>query len=213
MATIFVAVLQELSPGATIQTSLSNHAKDISGQRYGRLIALVPTSLRTGVSIKWLCLCDCGHYTLASVQTLNAGRKQSCGCLRSETSRAMAIARRLPHGEAAFNHLLHGYKANAARRGHEWALTKETFRELTSLPCHYCGAIPAQVSLPQGRTDTGSYIYNGIDRMDNDKGYTPDNVVPCCKECNFIKNNRDYKEFITWTKQVYEHMAGAANGS
>lgn len=215
MTTIFVAILAELSPGATIQQSLSNHARDITGQRFGRLTALAPTSLRCGSSVKWLCACDCGNYTLASVQHLGSGNVQSCGCLRHETAVRNGHLRfpTLSHGEAAFNRLLHTYKANATRRNLGWGLTADEFRKLTSMPCHYCGVAPAQTARPAGKTDTGSYIYNGLDRKDNGRGYTPDNVVPCCKECNFIKHDRNYKEFIAWIKQVYEHLLGATDGS
>lgn len=31
------------------------------------------------------------------------------------------------------------------------------------------------------------YTYNGVDRLDSSMGYTPDNCVPCCWECNNMK--------------------------
>lgn len=34
------------------------------------------------------------------------------------------------------------------------------------------------------------YFYNGIDRLDNTKGYTPENSVACCKHCNSLKGDR-----------------------
>ena len=43
---------------------------------------------------------------------------------------------------------------------------------ITCRPCHYCG-----------KTDL-----MGADRIDNKKGHTKDNIVPCCKQCNLIKN-------------------------
>lgn len=44
---------------------------------------------------------------------------------------------------------------------------------ILSKPCHYCG-------------DTRRV---GCDRIDNKKGHTMDNVVPCCIECNTARNN------------------------
>lgn len=29
----------------------------------------------------------------------------------------------------------------------------------------------------------------GLDRINNSKGYTIDNIVPCCGNCNKLKNN------------------------
>ena len=36
----------------------------------------------------------------------------------------------------------------------------------------------------------------GIDRVDNTLGYTSNNVVSCCTECNFMKRTMNYQTFI-----------------
>ena len=51
---------------------------------------------------------------------------------------------------------------------------------------------------------------NGLDRVDNNKGYTIDNVVPCCKRCNYAKNNQTPREFKEWVKKVYNKMYGVS---
>lgn len=71
------------------------------------------------------------------------------------------------------------YKAllnSGKRRGLEVTLTKEQHFELLKIDsCRYCkGPLP----------ETGS----ALDRKDNSKGYTPDNVVTCCASCNWTKN-------------------------
>lgn len=60
--------------------------KDLSGQRFGRLVALEPTGERSakGTTV-WRCRCDCGKETLAEVTQLLHGAKRSCGCLRART--------------------------------------------------------------------------------------------------------------------------------
>ena len=64
----------------------SLNARDISGQRFGRLVALRPTDRRdpTG-SILWECRCDCGNTCTSTVGNLQKGRVQSCGCYYRET--------------------------------------------------------------------------------------------------------------------------------
>lgn len=58
--------------------------KDISGQRFGRLIAERPTDLRTvGQKVIWECKCDCGAITTATCDALLSGKMRSCGCLKS----------------------------------------------------------------------------------------------------------------------------------
>ena len=51
-----------------------------------------------------------------------------------------------------------------------------------SQPCHYCG-----------RTD---WYELGCDRIDNSLPHTPDNVVPCCCECNKKRGTTPYDEFM-----------------
>lgn len=50
----------------------------------------------------------------------------------------------------------------------DWMIDK-----IISKPCHYCG-------------DTHRV---GCDRIDNSRGHTKDNVVPCCIECNTARND------------------------
>lgn len=58
---------------------------DISGQRFGRLIAkrsaIRPVHLKNTQQY-WECLCDCGRTTLVSSYALRHGHSKSCGCLR-----------------------------------------------------------------------------------------------------------------------------------
>lgn len=66
--------------------------KDISGQRFGRLVAMGPTQERYNGNIVWKCVCDCGNIGYYPTDRLIAGKVKSCGCLRSETTRDFAIS-------------------------------------------------------------------------------------------------------------------------
>lgn len=52
---------------------------DISGQKFGRLTA-IRIDHRQGSRAIWLCKCDCGNETTASISNLRNGHTQSCGC-------------------------------------------------------------------------------------------------------------------------------------
>ena len=58
--------------------------KDITGQRFGRLIALNPTTERVNRAIVWLCQCSCPLQTIVKVPitALTAGKAISCGCMQ-----------------------------------------------------------------------------------------------------------------------------------
>lgn len=57
---------------------------DLTGQRFGRLVVLGPTKMRSGNSVVWHCRCDCGNEIDVSSARLRGGQTKSCGCLSSE---------------------------------------------------------------------------------------------------------------------------------
>lgn len=64
--------------------------KDITGQRFGRLVAVKPHRDSNG-NWKWECKCDCGNTTYVSSGLLKSGNTKSCGCLHRE----MLLERRM----------------------------------------------------------------------------------------------------------------------
>lgn len=57
---------------------------DITGQRFGKLVALRPTEERKHGGVVWECQCDCGNIVKATKEHLRVGDAKSCGCLRNE---------------------------------------------------------------------------------------------------------------------------------
>ena len=55
-------------------------AKDITGMRFGMLVALKPTEKRNRNNIYWDCVCDCGNHKDVIVANLLNGHTKSCGC-------------------------------------------------------------------------------------------------------------------------------------
>lgn len=61
-------------------------SKDITNQRFGKLIALYPTQKRNSDgSILWHCKCDCGNQLDVISSNLNNGHTISCGCFSGST--------------------------------------------------------------------------------------------------------------------------------
>ena len=56
--------------------------KDISGMRFGKLVAIKSVGKKGGDTYRWECQCDCGNTKEASVSDLIKGAVKSCGCLR-----------------------------------------------------------------------------------------------------------------------------------
>lgn len=54
--------------------------KDITGQRFGRLVAIRPYEEKTNKGgYQWLCECDCGRINIVPTYSLTGGNTQSCG--------------------------------------------------------------------------------------------------------------------------------------
>lgn len=63
---------------------MSGKTKDLTGLKFGRLLALKPAEYiaKNGIRKKgYLCLCDCGNEKVVSVDSLSSGKTKSCGCL------------------------------------------------------------------------------------------------------------------------------------
>jgi hypothetical protein len=175
--------------------------KDITGQRFGKLVALSfshkkvrKTGKSVGRTYFWTFQCDCGNKKVIDRGCVVIKQTRSCGCLA-----------KLEEKQASFNAFYRDYMAGAKKRKHVFELSKEQFRLITSQECHYCGHPPDKERRGTNSLN-GFYKGNGIDRMNNDEGYTLQNSVPCCTFCNFAKDTMSYSDFIAWIKQVYSFM-------
>lgn len=120
--------------------------------------------------------------------------------------RRMSEAKKKPRGEASRHDIYIRYRNKALRHDRKFLLTELQFKKLTSTTCYYCGAIPSNW-VPSQKFN-GYYIYNGIDRTDNEKGYTVNNCVACCKICNRAKGTLSVEDFKNWINQVYQKTNG-----
>jgi hypothetical protein len=78
-------------------------------------------------------------------------------------------------------------------------LNIEQFSTLIKNKCFYCGDIEKFSLGSEKMTEI-----NGIDRIDSNKGYAEDNVVPCCSFCNYSKNTLSVSKFL---RQVFHILS------
>lgn len=74
------------------------------------------------------------------------------------------------------------YEDKKHNRGECTLTAKWIIDNIFTQPCHWCN-----------KTDWRKI---GCDRIDNDKPHTPDNVNPCCEECNKKRGRKTYEEFL-----------------
>lgn len=176
--------------------SYRHNFKDETGKKYGKLLVIERVENKGGRAF-WKCQCDCGKITIVKGASLRTGLKpragtKSCGCLA-----------KFEYGESSFNSIFSAMKKQAIKRGHCWEITKEQAKDLFQKNCFYCGIAPYQ-SRSKTRAN-GKFFYNGLDRIDSSKGYTMENVVPCCGKCNKAKSNLTVSDFSDLITRIYNH--------
>lgn len=170
-------------------------SKDISGKKFGKLTAIKRVGKDRFNAALWLCKCECGGEKVITGRSLRNGSTKSCGCLYTFDWT------RKEKGYAASLQAYFSYKSRANKRSQEFSLTHDEFLELVACNCYYCGMPPGNVVRAPNKN--GDFIYQGIDRIDNEKGYVLENCVPCCKLCNISKNTRTRAEFLEWAEKVH----------
>ena len=58
--------------------------KDLTGQRFGRQVAIKPVGINKYRNYLWLCKCDCGNEHIVASGKLVQGKSRSCGCLAND---------------------------------------------------------------------------------------------------------------------------------
>lgn len=175
--------------------------KDITGQKFNRFTVIKTVGLNEKGRL-WECKCDCGNIKILNTSVICFGSTKSCGCLHKETVKQniqKAIEHnKLPYLETEFRWLYRDYKRYHPRRNFEFNIDYEVFKVLVKQNCYYCGKEPSQ----RLHWLQNVLYYNGLDRVDNNEGYTIDNVVTCCRDCNYGKRSLSKEDFINQAKRI-----------
>lgn len=177
---------QKVSCGCA--TKLCNN-KDLTNQKFGRLLALNPTDKRKHGGVVWFCKCDCGNFTEVKSSSLICGETKSCGCLYLEMPKSKkhgmnetriykiftAMHQRCSNPN---NPEYHNYGGRGIRVCNEW--TGES----------------GFVNFYDWALKNGYDCTLTIDRVNNDGNYEPSN----CKWSTFIRqqNNKRTNHNLTY---------------
>lgn len=142
-------------------------AKDMTGQRFGRLVVLVRAPIAHR-HVYWQCLCDCGTVVNVRTDALRSGKTNSCACLQRETA--------TKHGQAHGHRGTPEYGAWVSMKGRCLRSSHQAFhnyggRGITIYASWIddFAAFFAEVG-PRPSPD------HSLDRINNDGNYEPGNV-------------------------------------
>jgi 5-methylcytosine-specific restriction endonuclease McrA len=169
--------------------------KDLSGRQFGHWQVLSFAGINKHRKAVWNCRCVCGTERAVVAGDLRQHKSLCCGCVDPK---------KLPPGESSKRQVHTLYKYHARNRDYAWNLTELQFRALIESACHYCGDPAGNSRI--GTRHNGAALYNGVDRVNNDVGYSPENCVPCCGMCNRAKANHDVGKYEAWVLRSANHI-------
>ena len=168
---------------------------DISGKRFGRLVAISGNERDKFYNAIWTCKCDCGKVVKVVLQSLKDGKTKSCGCLNRE--------------KMGKSNLIHG--KSKTRIYHIWRDMRERCTKPSKFGYEYYGGRGIKVCEEWLGSNNFMNFYewsmaNGyseeltIDRIDVNGNYCPEN-------CRWVdlktqSNNRGDNKFICYNGQT-----------
>jgi len=168
---------------------------DITGNRYGMLVVIEKVNgefeRKRNTGAKWLCKCDCGRIIKVKRSSLVRGLTKSCSCIR--TKRLWLGYENI--SGTYWNRICKG----AEIRNLEMSITiEDAWQQYIKQEgkCFFTG-INITLDKKWGRSQSAS-----LDRIDNNKGYTKDNIQWVHKDINKMRGKKSVKDFIELCKMV-----------
>lgn len=156
---------------------------DISGKRFGHLVAIKPIGQDHGGNWWWQCQCDCGAIHDGKFTSLNRGKTKSCGCSKKKTLSAIK----------------HGMSKSATYS--TWMRMK--VRCTNSSAPNYGNYGGRGISVCDRWMDFKNFLADmgerppgtTLDRIDNDGNYTPEN----CRWADDVTQHRNTRANVNLT--------------
>jgi hypothetical protein len=172
-AALVLSVARNFSKPYNPHHTVLSGGGQMEGNRFGRLVVVELHSKDRNYNKRWLCRCDCGATTVVLGDKLKSGNTKSCGCLQLEVRAALEAT-------ADAERRLYTKKSYQAMVGR---CTNPTYPNYA----RYGGSgIPVCDRWLRGDGQKSGWLCffqdmgpkptgHSIDRLDPEKGYSPDN--------------------------------------
>ena len=158
--------------------------EDLTGQRFGRLTVVSLSKKRLNDRVTWHCICDCGNEKDVIAKSLKSEATKSCGCYRKELFET--------HQESGTR--LYSIWEKIIQRATNTNLDRAKDYSLRGIDV--CPEWQIYENFSKWAKENGYKDSLSIDRIDNNRGYYPDN----CRWATPVQqaNNRRTNVMITY---------------
>ncbi len=168
------------------------YIRDVEYRKYGKTIRRI-------IEVE----CICGKRKDVQYNNVVGGHSVCCGtglCKKPYNKNTRS-------SETTYNSIYYAYKKGAEKRGYDFNLSRDDFKNFLNKNCYYCGSKPTNIyKITNSKTKEVRagipIVYNGIDRIDNSIGYTIENSITCCETCNRMKTNHTLDFFIKHIEKI-----------
>lgn len=170
--------------------------KDISGKRFGRLLAIEVVGKDKHRNSVWRCMCDCGNETFVACGSLTAGNIRSCGCLKIEMTKKANTR----HGAKTGGAEMPEYRSYRAAKERCRSKNNHAYQNYGGRGIEFRFGSFDEFLAEIGPKPSPKHT---LDRIDNDGHYEPGNVRWATRvEQNNNKCNNKLIEFQGKTKTL-----------
>ena len=117
--------------------------------------------------------------------------KESYARQKADSGRAKLFKEKHDLWSKTINGKYSEYKGGANKRDMQFDISLDEFSSFWQKPCSYC----------EDAIDT-----IGLDRINNDMGYTITNLKSCCSRCNTMKMDKSSNEFIAQISKIFHNL-------
>lgn len=152
---------------------------DLTGHKYSKLKVIKRIGVRNGSPL-WKCKCECGKITNVTTRSLRSGNTESCGCIHKENLVKRNKDNSVHNGSRT---RLYGVWRGMKQRCHD--KNNKDYKNYGERGIKVCDewlnsfGIFKVWAINNGYEPNAEYFESTIDRIDNDKGYYPEN-------CRFV---------------------------